>query len=180
MAMTAMLEVFDTQMTGLGANFPACRWRSAPISSRNDPAVGRRAFRRCRSGHGPDLLRPTRERLREAGLRDLRPVRLVSTRNLCRLPGGAPWLTAGEIRHELECRPRGTRRAPTEQHQFATETTRTKNQGKDHPMQHLRPTMRQEDLTQASPARSAFAHRTLSTPHARATSCGRFTGLRVR
>jgi hypothetical protein len=71
-------------------------------------------------------------------------------------------------------------RTPLEESQFAAQTTRTKNQGKDHPMQDAGPTMRQEDRTQASPAHSAIAHRTLSTPHARATSCGRLTGLPVR
>ena len=62
-------------------------------------------------------------------------------------------------------------RAHSKGHQFVTETTRTENQGKDHPMQNAGPTIRQEDPTQASPARSAIAHRTLSTPHAHATSC---------
>ncbi len=55
-----------------------------------------------------------------------------------------------------------------------------RNQGKDHPMQDAGLTMRQEDRTQASPARNAIAHRTLSTPHARATSCRRYTGIPAR
>ena len=71
-------------------------------------------------------------------------------------------------------------RAHSEGHQFVTETTRTENQGKDHPMQNAGPTIRQEDPTQASPARSAIAHRTLSTPHARATSCPMYTCRQVR
>ena len=48
---------------------------------------------------------------------------LVSTRNLYRLPGGPPGLTAGDPGNRLECRPR---RALSEESQFAAKTTRTK------------------------------------------------------
>ncbi len=166
-------------MTGLGANFQACRWRSAPISSRDDPAVGPPSFP-AMSEH--PRTRPARTAVRAAQggwLRDLRPVRLVSTRNPYRIPGGPPLLIAGESDRGSNVDLGDHTGTPGGIPQFVR-NHQNRNQGKDYPMQNAGPTMRQEDLTQASPARSAIAHRTLSTPHARATSCGRSTGLPVR
>jgi hypothetical protein len=69
-----------------------------------------------------------------------------------------------------------------EHHQIAerVKPREFKAQRKDHPMQHPRPLMRQRRTRQTLPATSAIAHRTLSTPHARATSCPMSTCRQVR
>jgi hypothetical protein len=51
------------------------------------------------------------------------------------------------------------------------ETHRVEPQRMDHLMPQPRPVMQQRRTRQTLPATSAIAHRTLSTPHARATSC---------
>lgn len=127
----------------------------------------------------PPCTRPAQTARRaagEPGMPDPLEVGLVSTRNPYRQPGGLPWLTVTGSGNRREWRPR---RALWEESQFAR-NQQDRNQGKDHPMQDARPIMRQEDPTQASPARSAIAQRTLSTPHARATSCRRYTGIPTR
>ena len=65
-----------------------------------------------------------------------------------------------------------------EHHQDAAreKPARNESQRKEHRMQHPRPIMQKRRTRQTLPATSAIAHRTLSTPHARATSCSWLTG----
>ncbi len=158
-------------MTGSTANFPVCLWRSAPIPVLNDPAVGRRALL-AMSEHSGARAAQTAGRA-ALGAWDGRSAGRGWPARGAR--AGCPMDRHGSPQADLVIDSDVDFKTITwalwEEHQFRCRNHQNRDQGKDHPMQNLRPTMRQDDPTQASPAPSAIAHRTLSTPHARATSC---------
>jgi hypothetical protein len=147
---------------------------SPPAERSND---GRRAFRRCRCTQVEAPFRQPGEAIRESGL----PSRWGAhgPRTGCSPETGlSPWadpaLDSDLNREDQRGLPIGP---PFLQHE---KDHRTEPQRKNHPMQLPRPIPRQHRTRQTLTAPNAFRAKNPPTTHARATSCGRLTGLPVR
>jgi len=161
-------------MTGLPSSISVCALPPDPTQPADEPVGRYRVVRRC-----PGIP------LEDPSIPPGGPVgRLACLVSPSIQPGGARVPQASTQRLGPGPHPDGLSRTRIclsegqrplcEHHQTAerVKPTESKAQRKDHPMQQPRPILlNQRPARPTSPAHNAIAHRTLSTPHARATSC---------